>query len=442
MSDFADAFKTATRESSAQARLYLQGLLTDVNRKNMEVIDGHLGADQYESLQQFISGSPWSSAALLDKVARRASDRLGDHRDTTLLIDESGHSKKGRSSCGVARQYNGRLGKQDNCQVGVYSALQNGGHCALIGAELYLPKEWIEDKERCLKAGVPAERIAAGVLTKIDLAKKLVGDALAAGVSFGCICVDAFYGRDGGFRAFLRERELIYCCDIASNTLVFESQPRPTAKGGPAPAGISVSALAKGLMDDQAASATRIDLREGENGMVSARVWARRVWVASPGGGEPGEEWLIIRLMPDGTIKYTLSNAPRHTSVRQLAKWSSSRFYVERTFQDAKSHAGMGDYQCRGWKAWHHHMAMVCLATLFLMEERMLNPMGMPLLSAHDIVELLDWAFRKHRSAAEMIQHIARRHDQRARNAANARARKRRDLAKKPPKKRDIRLPK
>lgn len=442
MSDFADAFKTATRESSAQARLYLQGLLTDANRKNMEVIDGHLGADQYESLQQFISGSPWSCATLFERISRRASGRLGDHRDATLLIDESGHSKKGRASCGVARQHNGRVGKTDNCQVGVYSALQNGGHSALIGAHLYLPKAWIDDKERCLKAGVPEERIAQGLLTKIDLARKLVEEALAAKVVFGCVCVDAFYGRDGGFRAFLKEKKLTYCCDIASNTLVFESAPRPAAKAGRAPVGMSVAVLAKSLMDDPSTPATRIDLREGENGMVSALVWARRVWVAGPDGGEPEEEWLIIRLMPDGTIKYTLSNAARHTSVRQLAKWSASRFYVERTFQDAKSHAGMSDYQCRGWKAWHHHMAMVCLATLFLMEERLLNPMGMPLLSTHDIVELLDWAFRKHRDAAEMIRHIAKRHDQRARNAASARDRKRREMGLKPPKKRSHCLPK
>lgn len=434
MSDFADAFKTATRESSAQARLYLEGLLTDASRKNMEAIDGHLGADQYESLQQFISGSPWSSAKLLGAVSRRASQRLGDHRDTTLLIDESAHGKKGRASCGAARQYNGRLGKQDNCQVGVYSSLQNGGHCALIGAELYLPKEWIEDEQRCLKAGVPEERIAEGMLTKIDLARKLVTDALAAGVRFGCVCVDAFFGRDGAFRAFLRKRNLTYCCDIPSNTRVFESARRP--------AGVSVAALAKRVMGDPRTPAARIDLREGENGMLSASVWALRVWIPSPDGGDLEEEWLIIRHMPDGTIKYTLSNAPARTSVRQLAKWSASRFYVERTFQDAKSHAGMGDYQCRGWKAWHHHMAMVCLATLFLMEERMFNPLGMPLLSAHDIVELLDWAFRKHRSDAEMIQQIRKRHDQRARNAATARVRKRRELAQKAPKKRAICLPK
>jgi SRSO17 transposase len=428
VNDFADAFKTTTRESSEQAKLYLQGLLTDAGRKNMEVIDGHLGAGQYESLQQFVSGSPWSAGKLLEAVSMRASQRLGDHRDTTLSIDESAHTKKGCASCGVARQYNGRLGKQDNCQVGVYSSLQNGGHSALIGAELYLPKEWIEDEERCRKSGVPEERIASGLLTKIDLARKLVGDALAAGVGFGCVCVDALYGRDGAFRAFLRELGLTYCCDIAANTRVFEDARRPVAKAG-RPAGVSVSALAEKLAGDKRAPATRIDLREGENGIVSARVWARRVWVESPDSRELEEEWLIIRLMPDGTFKYTLSNAASHTSIRQLAKWSASRFYVERTFQDAKSHAGMSDYQCRGWKAWHHHMAMVCLATLFLMEERLFNPMGMALLSAHDIVELLDWAFRKKRSAAEMIEHIHKRHDQRARNAATARVRKRRELA-------------
>jgi len=439
VNDFADAFKTTTRESSAQAKLYLQGLLTEAGRKNMEVIDGHLGAGSYESLQQFISGSPWSSAKLLEAVARRASERLGDHRNTTLCIDESAHTKKGRASCGVARQYNGRLGKQDNCQVGVYSSLQNNGHRALIGAALYLPREWIDDQARCRKAGVPEERIAEGMLTKIDLAKNLVSDALAAGVKFGCVCVDAFYGRDGAFRAFLRELELIYCCDVPANTRVFETG---AASGGRKRKARNVAEIAERLRNDSRTPSVRVNLREDENGMVSAQVSALRVLVDSPDQGGPEEEWLVIRLMPDGSLKFSLSNAPADTSLPQLSKWSASRFYVERAFQDAKSHVGMGDYQCRGWNAWHHHMAMVCLATLFLMEERMFNAMGMELLSAHDIVEMLDWAFRKRRSENELIDHIRKRHERRARSTASAGVRKRRELGLSPKKKQPARLPK
>ncbi len=420
MNGFADCFKTRTRDSTAVARLYAQGLLTDGGRKNMEVMDGRLGADQYEALQQFISGSPWSSRELSDRICRRASERLGHHRDATLLIDESCHAKKGNASCGVARQYNGRLGKTDNCQVGVYSALQNGGLHALTGARLHLPKEWIEDRGRCLKAGVPEERIAQGVLTKIDLGRELVEDALASGAVFGCVCVDAFYGRDGAFRAFLREKELVYCCDVASNIQVFQSPP---AREG---AGVAVRDIGKELMEG--GTGGRIDLREGENGIVSAMVWTRRVWVSGPDGGEAEEEWLIVRSMPDGLVKHVLSNAGPDVSVKQPARWSASRYYIERAFQDAKSHAGMSDYQCRGWKSWHHHMAMVCLATLFLMEERLFNPMEMPLLSARDIVEMLDWAFRSPRSEDDMIRHIAARHERRARNAAGARVRKRREL--------------
>lgn len=427
MNCFADAFKTTTRESSAQARLYLQGLLTESGRKNMEGIDDHLGAGRYQSIQQFISDSPWSADALFKAVARRAAERLGDHRDTTLCIDESAHTKKGKSSCGVSRQYNGRLGKRDNCQVGVHSSLQNNGHRALIGAELYLSEEWIEDTSRCLKAGVPEERIKQGMLSKIDLARKLVTDALKAGVRFGCVCVDALYGRDRAFRAFLRDLDLTYCCDVPCNTLVIEVGG--AAQSGK-PAAQRVSVLADKLMADSRQPAARIDLREGENGSVSAKVWARRVLVERPDHDGHDEEWLIIRSMPDGTLKFTLSNAPASVSLSQLAKWSASRFYVERAFQDAKSHVGMGDYQFRGWTAWHHHMAMVCLATLFLMEERLLNPMGMEMLSAHDIVEMLDWAFRKHRSEHELIEHIRNRHRRRARSATNARARKRRELIK------------
>jgi SRSO17 transposase len=427
VNDFAALFRTKTNESSAQAKLYLRGLLTEAPRKNMEHMDRHLGGGQYEVMQQFISASPWCEEQVFKAVARRACARLGDHCNTTLIIDESAHSKKGTKSCGVARQYNGRLGKQDNCQVGVYSALHCGTRSALIGAALHLPKEWTDDPERCAKAGVPPERIKQGALSKIDLARQLLDAAVTAGVRFACVAVDAFYGRDSGFRARVEELGLVYCADVPATTNVFSRKPGCGKR--PRPIGRhteSVAALGAKIMEDKKQPGHDIDLREGENGLVRARVWARRVWEWPPEAEQAGELWLVIRRMSDGEMKYSLCNAPADTSISRLAIWQASRFYVERTFQDAKSHAGMSQYQCRGWRAWHHHMAMVCMATLFIMEERLANPLKMDLLSARDIVELLDWAFARHRTEQEMIDLINERHRQRARNAANAVARMRR----------------
>lgn len=429
--DFAQFFKTSTSDSSKHASRYLQGLLTEAPRKNMEVMDRHLGAEQYENTQHFISASPWSAAAVFEGIARRAAQRLGDHRHAILIIDESGHTKKGGKSCCVARQYNGRLGKKDNCQVGVYSVLNSGTHSVLIGAELYLPKEWADDPERCRKAGIPPERIALGLQGKAEIAMGLIDNALRAGVRFGCVGADAFYGRASAFRAHLERLGLTYCVDVPANTNVFTHQP-PTAGGRPKPIKehtTTVAEIGGGFLADTATPGHRIELREGENGLVGARVWTQRVWDWPPDAAQPEELWLIIRRMGNGEMKYSLSNAAPATSTGQLAIWQAGRFYVERALQDAKSHAGMSEYQCRGWLAWHHHMAMVCLATLFMTEERLAGALGMELLSAHDIVEMLNWAFAKHRSEGEMIDLINGRHRQRAKNAANAVKRKRKPPA-------------
>src|SRR5436305_1004760 len=171
--------KKRSEQLAGHACDYLKGLLSELPRKNMERMGEAMRDVSHEDLQHFISGSRWEHARVFAWIARRASARLGQHRDSMLLVDESCFAKKGGRSAGVARQYNGRLGKTENSQVGVFSALGCGTRAALIGARLYLPKEWIEDPARCKAAGIPQGQVQAR--TKIDLARELIEEAIAHG---------------------------------------------------------------------------------------------------------------------------------------------------------------------------------------------------------------------------------------------------------------------
>ena len=428
VSCFSGLFKTKTNDGAEYAQLYVNGLLTQVARKNRERINEHLDAGEYENVQQFLSSSPWEESPVYERIASRANARLGDRPDTCLIIDESAHSKKGRASVGVARQYNGRLGKQDNCQVGVYSALNCGTHTAIIGSKLYLPEEWVQDRERALKAGVPEHEIKER--SKLDLARELIDQALEQKVQFACIVLDAFYGRDSHLLEFLDERNLTYCAEVPANTNVFTE--RPTVKTRPDKIKEHtrrVGELAAQAAGDAKRPATKVSLREGENGLLQAQAWAQRIWVWPAHQAQPKEQWLLIRKMSEGELKTSLSNAALTTSVQRLAKWQAGRFHVERAFQDAKSHLGMGQYQSRGWRAWHHHMSLVAMAQLFVMEERMMQASTeLSLLSTRDVVELLDYCLTKPRTAAQVMSRLRTRHQQRQRNAESARRRKRKEL--------------
>lgn len=417
---FGECFKTNSANCVELAARYVGGLLSHTQRKNMERMDERLGdnpelgEDVYQATQNFISTSQWEVGPLFAMVSQQANQRLGNAPNSVLVIDESGQSKKGIKSVGVARQHNGRTGKQDNCQMGVYSALNNGSRVAMIGARLFLPEEWINDKDRCEEAWIPKERIEQGHLTKIDHAKELVMEALQNGVQFSCIAMDAFYGRDGKLRRFLEEKSLIYCVDVPTNARLFEFKPNVDKRPEKITAAtLSVAELAEKILREGKHPARTIDLREGDHGIVEAKVTVVRVWEWSADSDEPVELWLLIRVMPDGTMKLSLCNADAKTPLSQLAHWQAARFWVERCFQDAKSHCGMGQYQARGWWAWHHHMALVILAVLFQMEERMMSPTGISDLTACDITDIIEWVLVAKPTEEEVIRRIENRHEDR-----------------------------
>ena len=284
------------------------------------------GTDLYQRLQQFISDSPWDEDLLYQEIALRANARLGGRPESLLIIDESAHAKKGPASVGASRQWNGRLGKQDNCQVSVHSVFNCGPHSALIGTRLFLPDEWSSDEARCRKAGVPEDRHERGALTKIELAGELITQAVAQGVKFACVAFDAFYGRDSVLRRSLSGQGLIYCADVPVNTRVFIE--KPLTENRPAkitPATLAVEELARKMMADPKQPGRSLLLREGENGQVQSTVWSCRVWEWPAGEDAPQELWLIVREASDGSLKYSLSNAPATTSLTRLARWQAGR---------------------------------------------------------------------------------------------------------------------
>ena len=411
MTEVTALFETRTHNGSAHAQQYLQGLLSQLPAKNMERMEEGLSGVKEQDLQQFLSDSPWSSQMAWQWAGQRANELLGGQRHSMLLMDESAHAKKGKMSVGVARQHNGRLGKTDNCQVGVYAALALGTRATLTGCRLYLPQEWVENPQRCRDAGMPEEAIR--FRTKLELAQELVVEAQAHGMEFAWVGVDAGYGRDQGCLSWVEDRGLGFVADVPQDLLVWEERPewseRPVqlkARGAR-----KVGALGQGWM--AAGQGQRITLRTGENGPVQVKVWARRVWVWPPGQAQPRQWWLVVRQDRDGQIKHTLCNAPAQTGLQELAVLQGGRHFVERSFEDAKSHVGMGDYQVRKWLGWHHHMALVGLAMFFVLQERLLAERTHPRLSVRDVVELMSWHFLAHPSLETLLEVMQRRHRRR-----------------------------
>ena len=428
-------FRCRSRHGAPPAEPYLQGLLSQMPRQNMERMGELLPDTRHEDLQHFLSDSPWDTGPVWRWVGQRASAHLGGRADSMLRIDESGFAKKGDRSVGVARQYHGRLGKTDNCQVGVFAVLALGPRATLVGARLFLPDGWVEDPARCRRAGVPEPEIRAR--TKLEWARALVAEAQAHGLQFQWVGADTFYGRDQGWLCELAGQGLGFLVDVPCDTRVWTQAPPSGARPAVLDASGAERVDAVGRQWSRGGKGQQVTLRVGENGPVAVRLWAQRVWGWPPAEPRPRRWWLLVREDARGERKFSLSNAPAQTSLRRLGRLQGQRHFIERTLEDGKSQVGMGQHQARKWRAWQHHMALVGLALLFVLEERLGRQEPQPLLSVRDVVERLDWYFRGSRSAREVEAAVRRRHQRRARLAAAALAR-----AKKRDRKAQVKIPK
>jgi SRSO17 transposase len=420
---YSDLFTSRGMSSVGHARTYLSGLLGTARRKNIESISEAVQGCDYQGVEQFISSSPWSHCELSSRVSSELDGLLGGHPDSALYIDESGFAKKGRSSVGVARQYCGRLGKVDNCQIGVFAALGCGRRVGICDFRLYLPRSWCEDSRRLDKAGVPGD--CRQYASKQELALEMIRSARAAGLGYGWVGFDALYGSDQGLCNLLEDMGERYVGDVISTVKVWTERPnwsfpeasmgrprkRPVLEDGYGGKWITVGELVGERFESEAVSVT---YRSGAKGELKARAWTMKVWTWKKDARQPRERTLIVSEDADGEIKTSLSNCVDTRDPRRLVYMQRQRFWIEHAFGQAKSQLGMAQYQVRKWLGWHHHIALACLASLFALKEQMLQQAEIPLLSVRDITELLEYYLpRKGRSESEVIQAMLDRHRRR-----------------------------
>jgi len=367
-------------------------------RKNMERMAEVVPNSCDQALQHFLSNSNWDHRGVIDQVALESSEMIGDGKNTALIIDESYFAKKGKKSVGVSRQWNGRLGKVDNSQVGVFAALSCGKLATLIDAHLYMPKEWIDDPERCNASHVPAE--SQVMKSKSDLALEIVTHNRELGVGFNWVGLDGGYGKDPALLRSLDNDGETFVADVHKDQLIYLEDPQPiiperTSVKGRKPT-TPVAQAATTRVDKWVASQPeiawkRMKLRHSTKGRQYVDVIHQMVWLWNKKEATAHCWHLIVRreINARNEIKYSLSNAPADTTPLRLAKMQGQRFWVERSFQDGKSQAGLADYQVRGWKAWHHHVALVMMAMLFMLKERIELQDDYPLLSIADVECLL-----------------------------------------------------
>jgi SRSO17 transposase len=415
-----------------KAQQYLYGLVHPGIRKNMEVIADRIDGAEHQSIQQFISDSRWSAQAAMDRTAQEADAAIGDPHDAALLLDESGFEKKGDKSVGVARQWLGRLGKVDNGQVGVFAALARGCDVALVNGRLYLPQVWIGDPDRCLKAHVPQEYIS--FQTKDEIALQMVVHGRELGMRFGWVGADAGYGKGIGFLRSLHTMGETFMVDIHSDFQMYDNNPKPYiptgGKRGRQPTlyvsdkePTRVDTWVKGQSD---AEWSVVEIRDGAKGILRREALSKRVWIWEEGTQQAYQWHLLVTRDPQthSDHKYSFSNAAAETSLQRLTFMQSQRYWIERAFEDAKGECGMADYEVRGWDGWHHHMALVMMAQLFLLNERRRNRDEVPILTCADVVKLLvTFLPRKQRTYKEVLKEIQRCHNKRL--AAMESARKR-----------------
>jgi SRSO17 transposase len=346
MAPFGGFFKRA--ESRKNAARYVRGLLADVKRKTCWQLAEAIGESEPDGLQRLLSTRGWNAEAVCQQLRTRVVERLG-YAPGIGVIDESGFVKKGRCSAGVKRQYCGRVGKIENCQVGVYLGyIAPHGH-ALLDRELYLPEEWCADAERRTKAKIP-EHVT--FQTKPQLALQMLKRAWAEGIPLQWVVGDSAYGNAATLREAIAAAGRYYALEMLKSARIRTS------------AGVveTVEALGEALPVD---AWTRYALTLSEQGLRESDWTAQRIVAMTD---DLGEQWLLIRrsLVDPTDLTYFLSNAPADTARDVLVQVAGSRYHVEHLLEEAKGIAGLGQYEVRYWHSWYRHMTLALMAHAWL----------------------------------------------------------------------------
>jgi SRSO17 transposase len=369
---------------------YCTGLLLEGKRKSVEPMAARLEpravSAKHQSLHHFVSRADWSDEAMLSAVRQGVLPVLCKREPVRAwIVDDTGFPKQGRHSVGVARQYCGQLGKQDNCQVAVSVSVASTAASLPIAYQLYLPEEWAQDRVRRSKAGVPD---TVGFVTKPQMAVAMIRKAVEAQVPVGVVLADAGYGNDSKFREALTKMGLTYAVGVQHSMTVWPHgygplPPKPSADGAtgrprtllrrdPTQPPINLKQLALGL---SARAFKTLSWREGEAGWLTSRFARVRVrsahrdyWRSKP---HP-EQWLLIE-WPSGETeptKYSLNTLPATTTLKEMVEITKLRWRIERDYQDLKQEIGLGHFEGRGWRGFHHHATLSIAAYGFLMLRR------------------------------------------------------------------------
>jgi SRSO17 transposase len=373
-------------------RGYCTGLLLPGERKSVEPMaarlqPGHVRSE-HQRLHHFVADAPWSDEAVLAAVRSHVLAQIGVHAGApeVLIIDDTGYPKQGRHSVGVARQYCGQLGKQDNCQVAVSLSLANEAYSLPVGYRLYLPEVWAEDTTRRRKAKVPE---AIGFATKPMIATALI-ETIGVEHLPGIVVADAGYGVDTAFRDRLTQLRLAYMVGITGAVSLWPrgSAPLPPKRWsgqGRRPKRLRRDKThkplrAKALAMQLPGSAFRtVTWREGTNQALASRFAAVRVRCATRDYWRSElrpEQWLLIewpKNEPEPT-KYFLSTLPPNTPLKELVRIAKLRWRIERDYQELKQELGLGDFEGRSWRGFHHHATLCVSAYGFLVTERLAAP--------------------------------------------------------------------
>lgn len=355
-------------EQKEHARTYLSGLLSDLDKKNSEAI-AYRHDQGRKTLQRFIGESSWEHKSLVKTLVRQVATEIGEP-DGVISFDPSSFPKKGNQSVGVQRQWCGRLGKVENCQVGVFMGYATSKEHALVNARLYLPKQWAKNKQRRRKAGVPKE---IRYQTRHRMALSMLEES-GSSLPHRWVTGDDEMGRPYTFRRDLRTRNEQYLLAIPSNLLIRDLQEDPPDYSGRGPRPKApfrqVGKWCESLPRD---AWTRVEVRDAEKGPLVVQIVKRRVCGRTEQRKvAPPETLVVIRWQDEEQttkVDYYLSNAPIETPLNEFARVSKTHSRIEQCIKRGKSEAGLGEYQVRNWNGWHHHITLSLIATWFLVQE-------------------------------------------------------------------------
>jgi SRSO17 transposase len=349
-------------EQRALAEIVIQGKLSKLERKTTEPI-AYLAGLTRAPMQHFVGGGLWDDEAVMSELRRHVAQERADP-NAVLVLDPSGFAKKGTASCGVSRQWCGRLGKIENCQVGVFAAYVTAAGYAPVDRQLYLPEDWADDAKRRKLTHVPKAVIFQ---ERWRIALTLL-DRVGQDLPFGWVAGDDEFGRASAFRAALRLRERRYVLDVPCNTLIRDLSEAPEA-GKRWPPWRRVDEWSKAQPSTRW---RRFETGDGSKGPQVVR--ALEAWVQTRDeDGSPGpRERLVVKrtLDREPQVWYSLSNAKDDEPLGQLVVVHSRRHGIEELLQAGKGEVGLGQYEVRSWVGWHHHMTLSLLALWFLILEK------------------------------------------------------------------------